>query len=160
MNYYEYGLILFFLFITILILGYLSISPKEISKGNLKETAWKKVLIKETEYNLEIAGSEESRRIGLMNRKNMPELEGMLFVFEQPDIHGFWMKNTLIPLDMVWINDKGVVVYIYENAKPCSNFVTAVCQSIIPTKIAKYVIELNAGQVKKLGLSAGGFIQL
>jgi hypothetical protein len=70
-------------------------------------------------FKVEIADTPEKRRAGLMHRVSLPENQGMLFVFEKPGIYGFWMKNTLIPLDIIWLDENFKVVYIKENVQPC-----------------------------------------
>lgn len=112
-------------------------------------------------YHLELADTVSKRNIGLMNRYSMPLDEGMLFVFESSGIYPFWMKDTKIALDLIWINDSGEIVFIKENAQPCSNIVSAICSSILPgLKPAKYVIELNGGQLKDLGLKVGDKLEI
>ena len=112
-------------------------------------------------YELELADTPEKRTIGLMNKSFMPVNEGMLFVFDSSGIYPFWMKDTKIALDMIWVNDSGEIVFIKENAQPCSNIVSAICTSVIPgIKPAKYVIELNGGQSKELGLKIGDKLDL
>lgn len=93
-------------------------------------------------FLVEMAKTREERSQGLMNRKYLAENKGMLFVFDNEDIHSFWMKDVLIPLDIVWINQDKEVVYIYRNAQPCKEE----CESIRPEKKAMYVLEINAGQ--------------
>lgn len=106
-------------------------------------------------YSLEIAATPLARQKGLMYRKNLEANSGMLFIFDGVGIQSFWMKNTFIPLDMIWLNEQKEIVYIKENAQPCENVVQAICQSIVPLKPALYVIELNAGDVQKLNLKVG-----
>ncbi len=110
-------------------------------------------------YKLKFADTNKKRQQGLMYIETLPKNEGMLFVFEKPGIYPFWMKDTKIPLDIIWLDDTKQVVYIKENAKPCATTVGAVCKSIIPTKKAKYVIELNAGEVKNLNLKPSDTIE-
>ena len=76
----------------------------------------------------------------------------MLFVFEKEGIYPFWMKNTLIPLDIIWLDRDGKVVFIKEDAQPCTNHI---CPKINPNKKAKYVLEVNSGIIKQIGLSVG-----
>lgn len=133
-----------------------SINNEEtVDKPNVKN-----IEINGETYALSIADTALLRQKGLMNVSDMPENEGMLFIFDQVGYHAFWMKNTLIPLDMIWIDSKGEIVYIKENAQPCSNIVSAVCNSIFPKNPGLYVIELNAGQVSKLNLKVGDKIPL
>ena len=78
---------------------------------------------------------------GLMYREKMEADHGMLFIFPTIQKHSFWMKNTLIPLDIIWLDEKKEVVFIAKNAQPC----TEECSLIIPDKNAKYVLEINTG---------------
>jgi len=149
--------------IFIFILAILSLSTKIFFKAenySSVDLEKKEIKIKDNKYFLEVADNDITRMKGLMNRASMPLNEGMLFVFDYVGIHSFWMKNTLIPLDMIWLNSDGEVVYIHKNAKPCSNLVQAICQSIIPTKTSKYVIELNAGEIDKSNIKVGDIIKL
>jgi len=84
-----------------------------------------------------------------MFRKNLDKNKGMLFVFNKEGNYPFWMKNTLIPLDMIWINENSNVVFISENNLPCEK---TICSSINPNQNAKYVLEINAGMAEKIGI--------
>lgn len=99
---------------------------------------------------LEIANTEATREYGLMNRKFMPENHGMIFIFQKPEILRFWMKNTLIPLDMIFLNHHRVVAIIAD-VPPCTAN-TNPCPSYGPDIFADEVIELNAGMAKQLNL--------
>jgi uncharacterized membrane protein (UPF0127 family) len=90
--------------------------------------------------------------MGLMNRKSLGENRGMLFIYETDEIYTFWMKNTLIPLDMIWIDGNGTVVRIIKDCEPCGN---EYCQSINPNKKARYVLEVNGGEADRINLSEG-----
>ena len=92
-----------------------------------------------------------------MFRKSLDYNKGMLFVFENVSEHNFWMKNTLIPLDIIWIDENNKVVFIKENAQPCKG---GLCESIRSGKKAKYVLEINTGICSSLGLEAGDFIDI
>ncbi len=91
-------------------------------------------------FNLEIAQTPEETSKGLMFRESLCEDCGMLFMFEEEDYHPFWMKNTLIPLDMVFISSEMEVVDVLH-AEPCK---TEECMLFIPKDKAKYVLEVNA----------------
>ena len=118
-----------------------------------------KVSIKPTianqEFTLEIADTDLLRSYGLMNREHLDTNSSMLFIFDMQGMYPFWMKDTLIPLDIIWLNSDKKVVYIKEDAKPCGNVVEALCKVIVPTRIAKYVIELNSGKTAELNLKIG-----
>lgn len=90
-------------------------------------------------YNVDLAKTQEERSQGLMNVDNLADNEGMLFIFSKEGNYPFWMKDTLISLDIIWINKDNKVVYVKENAKPCNK----TCPPINPNKQAKYVLEVN-----------------
>ncbi|MBM3233990.1 DUF192 domain-containing protein [Candidatus Pacearchaeota archaeon] len=114
------------------------------------------VCLKEKCYNIEIAKSAEERERGLMFREKLDTSSGMLFIFPSEGEYNFWMKNTLIPLDIIWINSDKEVVYIAENMQPCNE----TCNSINPGKKSKYVLEINFGEADRLGLKVGDKIRL
>lgn len=91
-------------------------------------------------FIVEIADTDEERQQWLMNREAMGENRWMLFVFEEEEKHSFWMKNTLIPLDMIRINSNNEIVDI-QTAQPCY---TTVCSTYVPKWDASYVLEINA----------------
>ena len=89
--------------------------------------------------NIEIADDDAQRGQGLMFRSSMKENEGMLFIFEYSALQSFWMKNTIISLDIIFVDENGRIVTIHSNTQPYS-------ESPIPSfKNAKYVVEVNAG---------------
>lgn len=101
------------------------------------------------EISVEIVREETERMRGLMYRKSMGEDSGMWFVFENESVLKFWMKNTCIPLDMVFVGQDGVIVGIEENVPTLNeNSYTAGCN-------AQYVLETNAGWTRKHGIKAG-----
>lgn len=87
-----------------------------------------------------------------MFRKELPADCGMLFVFDDELQRSFWMKNTLIPLDMIFFNKNKEVVSITKNVQPCD---TEECQKIRPAEKAKYVLELNANTADQINLKIG-----
>jgi len=104
-------------------------------------------------FEVEIANDSSERSRGLMFRENLDSDKGMLFIFEKEGEYPFWMKNTLIPLDMIWINEAKEVVFISQNSQPCKE--EASCPLINPGVNAKYVLEINAGISEKIGLKNG-----
>ncbi|WP_130278409.1 DUF192 domain-containing protein [Rhizobium sp. OAE497] len=100
-------------------------------------------------FTVEIASTNEQRQYGLMYRKEMAENAGMLFDFGQSRRVTMWMENTILPLDMLFIDSTGVIRHIKENAVPYSEDIIDSMGSV------KYVVELNAGIVKKLGIKVG-----
>ena len=99
----------------------------------------------------ELAQAPAERARGLMFRNELPENRGMLFVFKGEGIHSFWMKNTYIPLDIIWISAEKEVVFINKDTPPCGEE----CPLIIPDKSALYVLEINAGMADTIGLEIG-----
>ena len=95
--------------------------------------------------NVQIADDNEERMKGLMFIEKLDENGGMLFIFEKEDYQAFWMKNTLIPLDMIFINDELQIVDI-KNAIPCKRDPCAIYTSKQP---ARYVLEVNGGFAAK-----------
>lgn len=100
-------------------------------------------------FQVEIADDETERARGLMFRENMAPDRGMLFVYPSEQPVAFWMQNTILPLDLIFIDAKGKVVAI-EHGTPYS-------QASIPQNgtSAQFVLELNAGTAKKIGLDVG-----
>ena len=120
--------------------------------GRILAAKESEVCIKNKCYTVEIASTERARERGLMYLKNLATDRGMLFEFAAPGLYQFWMKNTLIPLDMVWLDGDGRIVFIYYSAAPC---VDNYCPDINPKTNANYVLEVNAGEMKRLGAKLG-----
>ena len=104
-------------------------------------------------FAVEVADTPQLRRHGLMHRTTLCKNCGMLFVFPRSDIHPFWMKDTALPLDIVWVNN-GVIVEIVENATPFSESI------IMPHHHANSVIELPAGSVARTGIHVGDSVHI
>ncbi|WCM86223.1 DUF192 domain-containing protein [Acidovorax sp. NCPPB 3576] len=96
----------------------------------------------------QVAVSPQERQIGLMHRKEMPQQEGMLFVFEEPAVQCFWMKNTILPLTAAFVADDGTVVNLAD-MKPQTE------DSHCSEKPVRYVLEMNQGWFSKKGIKAG-----
>jgi len=107
--------------------------------------------------NVEIADNVFKHQIGLMNRTSLDYNSGMLFVFQNERPRSFWMKNTLIPLDMIFVDSNLRIVNIIKNAQPCKTIACELYPSGIP---AKYVVEVNAGFVDKEGIEIGDKIRI
>ena len=99
--------------------------------------------------DIELATTEEEHARGLMFRKQMDENKGMLFLFQDEDWRSFWMRNTLIPLDIIYVNAKRQVVNICKNTETMSD------NSLPSEAPAMYVIEINAGLCDKYGIEKG-----
>ena len=100
-------------------------------------------------FTVEIADTEELRARGLMFRQRLPEDRGMLFDFGSPRPVSMWMKNTYIPLDMLFIRPDGSIAYIAENTVPKSLDAVGVSEPVLG------VLELAAGTTRKHGIRAG-----
>jgi len=100
-------------------------------------------------FSVEVADNASERAQGLMGRVSMPQSAGMLFVYHRTRPVSFWMRNTLIPLDMIFLDEAGVVVRVHENARPLDE---TPISSIAP---ARYVLEVNGGLSRALGISVG-----
>ena len=113
----------------------------------------KKVCFSNECFSVELAKTAAEQQKGLMNRKSLATNAGMLFIFNSPGKYPFWMKNTKISLDIIWLDAKGKVITI-QSAEPCT---TEDCINYIPTGDAKYVLEINhdaASDVIKVGTTA------
>jgi uncharacterized protein len=113
--------------------------------------SWGKVRFPEIDatVEVEVARDDDHRQRGLMFRRELPDDQGMIFVFERPRIQTFWMKNTCLPLDMIFIAGDGLVVGIEENVPTMNTKTYSVpCPSI-------YVLEVNAGWARRHGVQAG-----
>jgi uncharacterized protein len=109
--------------------------------------------IGEDDFVLEVADSDRERQKGLMFRESMPQDQGMLFVFEVEEELSFWMRNTLIPLDIVYVNSMGKIVSV-KQMKPLDE------TGVKSDGPAKYAIELNLGTAKRIGIKAGDMLKL
>ena len=116
-----------------------------------------RVCFKNNCFEVELAITQEEKILGLMFRKSLGRNKGMIFVFNEEGIYPFWMKDTLIPLDIIWISSNNEVVFISENTQPCEE---DLCSSITPTQKAKYVLEINAGVSKEIGLKVGDKLEM
>ena len=100
----------------------------------------------------QVASAPDERATGLMHRKEMPQHEGMLFVFEQPSQQCFWMKNTLLPLAIAFVADDGRIVNVDEMAPQT-------LESHCSTEPVRYVLEMNTGWFARKGIKAGTKLQ-
>lgn len=154
------------IFIYFLILLFFSFSCKETKKNEVVLTK-KITFTKEGELSLkksktdstlvtldiEIADDEYQTQTGLMYRKSMAKNQAMLFIFEDEKPRSFYMKNTEIPLDIIYINSKNTIVSIQKNAQPLDK------TSLPSNAPAKYVLEVNAGLCDVWELEVGDFMK-
>ena len=107
--------------------------------------------------SVDIVDTDATRQRGLMFRTSLAANEGMIFVFDVPGFYPFWMKNTLIPLDMLWLDPEGRVVSIASSVPPCKS---DPCPSYPPTADALYVVELVAGFARQHNVKVGDVLKL
>ena len=106
--------------------------------------------------NVEIAATPELRAQGLMYRDHLEPAAGMLFFFDKDDVYDFWMKNTLIPLDMMWIDAGRRIVHIKSEVPPCR---ADPCPSYDPGVSARYVLEVAGGEAARRGFKVGDVLR-
>lgn len=104
--------------------------------------------------NVAIADDESERSEGLMDVRNLPESKGMLFIFDHSEPRSFWMANTPLPLDIIFVNENFEIVRIHHNAQPFSE------KSLPSGKPAKYVIETNGGYCVSHDIQEGMTVSL
>lgn len=124
----------------------------------LPASGGKSAVIDNHTYTLLIANDDKSRQIGLSNRKSLDENTGMLFIFPKKGIYSFWMKDTQIPLDMIWIDDNKIV-YIAKKVPPQAGN-KGNLPIYTPTQQANYVLEINGGQSDKNKFKTGDKVTL
>lgn len=133
-----------FTFLAIFVVSLIWLWPHKVERKN--------VFLNNHSYNVVLAKTVKAHIQGLMFKKELPENDGMLFFFPISAKYSFWMKNTYIPLDIIWFNAQKEVVYITKNCQPCQKLI---CESYTPQMLTKYVLELNAGIADKINLKIG-----
>jgi uncharacterized membrane protein (UPF0127 family) len=111
--------------------------------------------IHDTRFVAEIAETMDQQVKGLMFRRSIPRTYGMLFIYQEEDIRGFWMKNTWIPLDLIFLNRNRQVVDMFVNVPPCS---ADPCPSYVSKVPAQYVLEIRGDLSRELKLKEGDTI--
>jgi hypothetical protein len=107
------------------------------------------------EFEVELATTDQQRKVGLMNRKSLEDNKGMLFAFANKGFINFWMKNTLIPLDIIFMDEKGYIKHIARNAQPCKALRDADCPLYNSQFQVQYVLEVKGGKTDQLGIKEG-----
>jgi len=105
-----------------------------------------------SDINIEVADNDAEREQGLMYRDTMEENNGMLFLMEKEEMQAFWMKNTILPLDIMFVDSERRIINIQKNCKPFS------LEQLPSARPALYVVEVNAGYADKYGIKAGDLI--
>jgi uncharacterized membrane protein (UPF0127 family) len=106
---------------------------------------------------VEVAATEAARARGLMFRPPLSDDDGMLFVFDVPGRYAFWMKNVRAPIDIIWVDAASRVVWIAENAPPCS---ADPCPTYEPPADASFVIEVAGGFVRRHHVAPGDIVTI
>jgi uncharacterized membrane protein (UPF0127 family) len=104
-------------------------------------------------FSVEVADTMRERSVGLMHRESMPRMAGMLFVYPRAQRVAFWMRNTLIPLDMIFMDATGTVRHIHHKAVPLDE------TPIRGGSGVQFVLELNGGMAERLGITVGSQMQ-
>lgn len=117
------------------------------------------ITLNKTKYNFEIAKTISQKSLGLSGRTSLCKNCGMIFVYQREGNYPFWMKNTLIPLDMIWLDKTGKIVS-YHNAQPEPNVPLTKLKSYINSTPAQYILEINSLDFDKLNLKVGDIIKL
>lgn len=146
-------LCILFLIIAVIVFAFLFFSYADVLLAPVKKNTEGRVCYKNYCFEVELAKTEREREQGLMFRNTLKEDEGMLFIFDKDEVHLFWMKNTLIPLDIIWIDKNYNVVFISKNSQPCK--LKNICPAINPGVFSRYVLEINAGLADAIGLESG-----
>jgi uncharacterized protein len=136
--------------LTMAVLGVAALLPLSSNAQNAPQTNLERVKLSAGMYQIDaqVALTPEQREIGLMFRKEMPQHEGMIFVFSQPTQQCFWMKNTILPLTAAFVADDGTIVNLAD-MKPQTT------DSHCSDKPVRYVLEMNQGWFAKKGIKAG-----
>lgn len=124
---------------------------------NEKASMSNSVTINNNTFTVDIADDSEERARGLMSVESMEDSKGMLFVYSDEAIRGFWMKDTLIPLDMIFIDSNLSITDINKGAQPCGN---EACQVYYSKSPARYILEINGGLSNRLNISVGDKVQI
>jgi uncharacterized membrane protein (UPF0127 family) len=142
------------LLVAVLLAAALALTPGPACAKDPQSPKLKKILVGKTPLWVEVADTLEKQERGLMFRRSLPENEGMLFVYKEPIEMSFWMRNTLIPLDIVFVGADGVILNIHQ-ARPLD-------ESVLyhSAGAAKYVIETNQGWFARHGIVPGDKVTL
>ncbi len=115
-----------------------------------------KVCFNDVCFQAEAAKNRFTIARGLMFRENLAENEAMLFAFKKEGFHSFWLKNILIPLDIIFLDKNKKVIEVVKNVQPCKS---EKCQSYRNQSPAQYVLEVNAGTADRIGLQSGSLLR-
>lgn len=150
------GLILFIAVGALVVLGHSHLSAKPFSASQMglafdraRVTIFSEHTGTEAIFDVEVARTREQKAQGLMLRETVPQGTGMLFLFDPPEPATFWMKNTLVPLDLLFIDPEGTIVFIAAQAKPHD------LTPLTPPMPVASVLEIGGGEAQRLGIVIG-----
>lgn len=146
-------------FLAILIPAVIGFTATSLNQGGTATASFYSNNSETVKISLEIAETDAERQKGLMNRKSLAENHGMLFVWKDEERRSFWMKNTLIPLDMIFISSNGTVLNV-ETAYPEPNSSDSELKHYFSDGKAMYVIEVNAGFAENNSIRKGNSVEL
>ena len=136
----------FFFFLFYLTFNYLISSELEFGTVEIKRKGFL--------VEVEIADTQEEREKGLMFRTNLDDNKGMLFIFSKPDFANFWMKNTFLSLDILFISEDNIIEGFVKGTVPLNEKI-----HISETKV-KYILEINSGLIDKIGIKLGDEVKI
>lgn len=150
------GIVISFVLLFVFLQVYTCITTKVCVASLVESVARKEAVITFPQgiVHAEVVDTKESRERGLSGRKGLEEHEGMLFDFGQPGRFGFWMKDMLFPIDMIWINSDGIVVHIERNISP-DTYQQNPPKTFVNVPPASYVLEIGANESEKYGIYLG-----
>jgi len=119
-------------------------------------SALERVCVREACFSVEVMRTDAERARGLMFRQGLDAGKGMFFVFDKEDVYPFWMKNTLFPIDIIWLDKDKRVVHVASDVPPCR---TTPCPVYTPSAKALYVLETPAGDAARYGIKPGDILR-
>ena len=137
---------------------YIAFNQESVDSNPLEQNSTQ-IYFQDHSFSVEIADTPEERERGLMFREELGENEGMLFVYEEESPRSFWMKNTLIPLDIIFLDSNMEVINI-EKADPELNTSDPNLESYDSESPARYVLEINQNRSEEIGLEKGDELSL
>jgi len=153
MRKYIIKVVLVLSIIVLVVVGFIVVAVLNNNKNPVENS--KAVNINNQIFKVDIAETDLEKTMGLMYRKTLPENEGMFFIFDKAGTYTFWMANTFVDMDILWIDESMQIVHIQENAKSCPDPTKTTCNIYNPKITAKYVLEINAGLSSKFGFKVG-----
>jgi uncharacterized membrane protein (UPF0127 family) len=147
--------VIFMVVIGLAVVGFLKYYYVPVDTGLAEYSDWKKIVINHRVLKLEVVRSLIDREVGLSGRTTLSIDTGMLFVFDRPGLHGFWMKGMKFPIDIIWFDEDLKVIDIKEGADPAMY-----PENYVPQDIAKFVLETNADFVSYANVKIGDQAQI